>query len=86
VTRAQFVYGTETSRCISFDGSAVALQFRVKVGSADRRIFLLALPLKSLFEQLKHPLDKRPRWANSFGHKITSIIFVMNERQIRNSE
>jgi hypothetical protein len=73
-------------------GSAPALEFPVKVGqlvdgigSADLGIFFLAQPREPLFEQLKHPLDKGSRWAILFGHMITSIIFVVDERQIRNS-
>ena len=69
-----------------------AFQFPVKVGqliddicSADLFVSRFPEPRKSLFEQLEHPLGKAPRWVILFGHRITSIIFVADERQIRNS-
>ena len=55
------------------------------IGAADLFVGRLSEPRKPLFEQLKHPLDKGSRWAILFGHRITSIIFVVDERQIRNS-
>lgn len=55
------------------------------IGAADLFVGRLSEPRKPLFEQLKHPLDKGSRWAIVFGHRITSIIFVVDERQIRNS-
>ena len=73
-------------------GSAPALEFPVKVGqliddvcSADLFVGRFPEPRESLFEQLEHPLGKAPRWVILFGHRITSIIFVVDERQIRNS-
>ena len=73
-------------------GSAPALEFPVKVGqlidgigAADLFVGRFPEPRKSLFEQLEHPLGKAPRWVILFGHRITSIIFVVDERQIRNS-
>jgi hypothetical protein len=73
-------------------GSTPDLEFTVKVGqlidgigAADLFVGRLSEPRKPLFEQLKHPLDKSSRWAILFGHRITSIIFVVDERQIRNS-
>jgi len=65
-------------------GSAPALEFPVKVGqlidgigAADLFVGRLSEPRKPLFEQLKHPLDKGSRWAILFGHRITSIVFVV---------
>ena len=73
-------------------GPAPDLEFPVKVGqlidgigAADLFVGRLSEPRKPLFEQLKHPLGKGSRWAILFGHRITSIIFVVGERQIRNS-
>ena len=65
-------------------GSAPALEFPVKVcqlidgiGPADLGIFFFAEPRKPLFEQLEHPLDKGPRWAILWTHRITSIVVVV---------
>ena len=65
-------------------GSAPALEFPVKVGqlidgigAADLFVGRFPEPRKSLFEQLEYPLDKGPRWAILFGHRITSIVFVV---------
>jgi hypothetical protein len=65
-------------------GSAPALEFPVKVGqlidgigAADLFVGRFPEPRKPLFEQLKHPLDKGSRWAILFGHRITSIVFVV---------
>ncbi len=73
-------------------GSAPVREFPVKVGqlidgigSADLFVGRLPEPREPLFEQLKYRLDKGPRQAILFGHKITSIVSVVNERQIRNS-
>ena len=55
------------------------------IGAADLFTGRFPEPRESVFKQLKHPLDKGSRWAIVFGHRITSIIFVVNERQIRNS-
>lgn len=73
-------------------GSAPVHEFPVKVGqlidgigSADLFVGRLPEPREPLFEQLKYRLDKGPRQAILFGHKITSIVSVVNERQIRNS-
>jgi hypothetical protein len=73
-------------------GSAPGREFPVKVGqlidgigAADLFVGRFPEPRKSLFEQLEHPLGKAPRWVILFGHRITSIIFVVDERQIRNS-
>lgn len=67
------------------------LEFPVKVGqlidgicAADLLVGRFPEPRKPLFEQLKHPLDKGPRWSILFGHRITSIV-VVDERQTRNS-
>ena len=72
-------------------GSAPALEFPVKVGqlidgigAADLFVGRFPEPRESVFEQLENPLDKAPRWAILFGHRITSIV-VVDERQIRNS-
>ena len=54
------------------------------IGSADFDLLIRAQPRKSFFKQLEHPLDKCPRRAILFGHRITSIV-VVDERQIRNS-
>jgi hypothetical protein len=68
-------------------GSAPALEFLVKVGqlidgigAADLFVGRLSEPRKSLFEQLKHPLDKGSRWAIVFGHRITLIVFVVKQK------
>jgi hypothetical protein len=73
-------------------GSAPALEFPVKVGqlidgigAADLFVGRFPEPRESVFKQLEYPLDKGPRRAILFGHRITSIIFVVDERQIRNS-
>jgi len=73
-------------------GAARALEFQVKVGqlidgigSADLLVGRLPEPRESLFEQLKYRLEKGPRWPILFGHRITSIVSVVDERQIRNS-
>ena len=72
-------------------GPAPDLEFPVKVGqlidgigAADLFVGRLSEPRKPLFEQLKHPLDKGPRWTILCGHRITSIV-VVDDRQIRNS-
>jgi hypothetical protein len=59
----------------------------VKVGqlidgicAADLFVGRLSEPRKPLFEQLKHPLDKGSRWAILFGHRITSIVFVVKQK------
>jgi hypothetical protein len=73
-------------------GSTPVPEFPVKVGqlidgigAADLFVDRFPEPRKSLFEQLEHPLGKAPRWVILFGQRITSIIFVVDERQIRNS-
>ena len=73
-------------------GPAPDLEFPVKVGqlidgigAADLFIGRFPEPRKSLFKQLEYQLDEGPRWAILFGHKITSNVFVVYERQIRNS-
>jgi hypothetical protein len=73
-------------------GPAPDLEFPVKVGqlidgigAADLFVGRFPEPRKSLFEQLEHPLGKAPRWVILFGHRIASIILVVDERQIRNS-
>ena len=72
---------------ISPIGSAPALEFPVKVGqlidgigAADLFVGRFPEPRKPLFEQLKHPLDKGSRWAILFGHRITSIVFVVKQK------
>ncbi len=55
------------------------------IGAADLFVGRFPEPRESVFKQLKHPLDKGPRWAILFGHRITAIVFVVDERQIRNS-
>ena len=79
-------------RAIPSVDSAPAFEFPVKVGqlidgigAADLFVGRFPEPRKSLFEQLEHPLGKAPRWVILFGQRITSIIFVVDERQIRNS-
>ena len=47
------------------------------VGSADLGILFFAEPWKPLFKQLEHPLDKGPRWAILWAHRITSIVVVV---------
>ena len=54
------------------------------IGAADLFVGRFPEPRESVFEQLENPLDKAPRWAILFGHRITSIV-VVDERQIRNS-
>jgi hypothetical protein len=61
-----------------------AFEFTMKVGqlvdgigSADFDLLIRAQPRKSFFKQLEHPLDKCPRRAILFGHRITSIILVV---------
>ena len=68
---------------ISPTGFMPALEFAVKVGqlvdgigTADLHLLLRAQPRKSLFKQLKHPLDKCPRRAIFLCHRITSIVVV----------
>jgi len=60
-----------------------ALEFAVKVGqlvdgigAADFDLLLRAKPRKSLFKQMKHPLDKCPRRAIFLCQRITSIVVV----------
>ena len=68
-------------------GSAPALEFPVKVGqlidgigAADLFVGRFPEPRKSLFKQLEYQLDKGPRWAILFGHRITSIVFVVKQK------
>ena len=72
---------------IPLTGYASSLEFPVKVGqlidgigAADLFVGRLSEPRKPLFEQLKHPLDKGSRWAILFGHRITSIVFVVKQK------
>jgi hypothetical protein len=65
-------------------GSAPDLEFPVKVGqlidgigTADLFVGRFPELRKSLFEQLKHPLDIGLWWTILFGHKITSIVVVV---------
>lgn len=73
-------------------GSARALEFQVKVGqlvelvgAADLIVGRLPEPRESVLKQLEYQLDEGPRWPILFGHRITSIVSVVDERQIRNS-
>ena len=73
-------------------GPAPDLEFPVKVGQLIDGIGAAYLfvgrspePRESVFKQLEYQLDEGPRWSILFGHRITSIIFVVDERQIRNS-
>ena len=73
-------------------GPAPDLEFPVKVGQLIDGIGAAGLfvgrspePWESVFKQLEYQLDEGPRWSILFGHRITSIIFVVDERQIRNS-
>ena len=50
------------------------------IGAADLFVVVLSEPRKPFFEQLKHPLDKGSRWAILFGHRITSIVFVVKQK------
>ena len=68
-------------------GPAPALEFPVKVGqlidgigAADLFIGRFPEPRKSLFKQLEYQLDEGPRWAILFGHRITSIVFVVKQK------
>jgi DNA primase len=61
-----------------------ALELPVKVGqlidgigAADLFVGRLPEPREPLFEQLEHQLDKGPRLAILFGHRITSIVVVV---------
>ena len=47
------------------------------IGAADLFTGRFPEPRESVFKQLKHPLDKGSRWAILFGHRITSIVFVV---------
>ncbi len=55
------------------------------IAAADLFVGRLSEPRESVFKQLEYQLDEGPRWSILFGHRITSIIFVVDERQIRNS-
>jgi len=65
-------------------GPAPDLEFPVKVGqlidgigAADLFVGRFPEPRESVFKQLEYQLDEGPRWAILFGHKITSIVFVV---------
>ena len=53
------------------------------IGAADLFVGRFPEPRKSVFKQLKHQLDKGPRWSILFGHRITSIVFVVKQKEIR---
>jgi hypothetical protein len=68
-------------------GPAPDLEFPVKVGqlidgigAADLFIGRFPEPRKSLFKQLEYQLDEGPRWSILFGHRITSIVFVVKQK------
>jgi len=50
------------------------------IGAADLFVGRFPEPRESVFKQLKHPLDKGSRWAILFGHRITSIVFVVKQK------
>jgi hypothetical protein len=73
-------------------GPAPDLEFPVKVGqlidgigAADLFVGRFPEPRESVFKQLEYQLDEAPRWAILFGHRITSIVVVVNWKEIRNS-
>jgi len=36
--------------------------------------------MESVFKQLEYQLDEGPRWSILFGHRITSIVFVVKQK------
>jgi len=72
---------------IPLTGSASALEFPVKVGqlidgigAADLFVGRFPEPRESVFKQLEYQLDEGPRWSILFGHRITSIVFVVKQK------
>ena len=68
-------------------GPAPDLEFPVKVGqlidgigAADLFVGRFPEPRESVFKQLEYQLDEGPRWAILFGHRITSIVFVVKQK------
>ena len=73
---------------IPLTGSASSLEFPVKVGqlidgigAADLFVGRFPEPRESVFKQLEYQLDEGPRWSILFGHRITSIVFVVKQKE-----
>ena len=70
-------------------GPAPALEFPVKIGqlidgigAADLFVGRFPEPRESVFKQLEYQLDKGPRRAILFGHKITWIVVVVKWKNL----
>ena len=68
-------------------GPAPDLEFPVKVGqlidgigAADLIVGRSPEPRESVLKQLEYQLDEGPRWSILFGHRITSIVFVVKQK------
>jgi len=68
-------------------GPAPDLEFPVKVGqlidgigAADLFVGCFPEPREPVFKQLEYQLDEGPQWSILFGHRITSIVFVVKQK------